>query len=407
MNTNGNTDAANRVEQPISPKAEVPKIQPMRRPTNVTALSVLGLFILALFYTFYLARDFFLPVVLAWMLSMLLKPVVRGLGRFGMPAPASAALILIGLISVLLAAGLYLTEPATAWLQQMPQQFEKMEAKVRQVLKPAEKLSKAAEKVENLAAQGETDTQTQKVEIKESKLLGRLLNQTRSFAYLFVETFVLLFFLLASGDLFMLKLVQALPRLRDKKRAVEIARESATGVSQYLVGMTMVNIAEGTMIGIGLWLLGMPNPHLWGVVAALANYIPYLGALAACAVVTLVAFASFESSSQALAAPAIYLGVNFLDNFLTPYILGRRLVLNPLVVFLAVMFWGWIWGIIGVLLAVPITMTVKVFCDHIPTLAPFGEFLSGTKTEDPTLLADKESQDLPAAEAQPHAKAIP
>src|SRR5688500_11473327 len=134
-------------------------------------------------------------------------------------------------------------------------------------------------------------------------------------------------------------------------------RETENGISRYLVSITLVNLFERTMNGFGLWLLGMPNPLLWGVLAFLANYIPYIGALVAGSIVTLVAFVSFDSVSRALIAPAIYFGVNFADNFISPYVMGRRLVLNPLVVFLAVMFWGWIWGIVGVLLAVPITMT--------------------------------------------------
>jgi predicted PurR-regulated permease PerM len=122
---------------------------------------------------------------------------------------------------------------------------------------------------------------------------------------------------------------------------------------------------------------------LWGVLAFFANYIPYLGAAVAGSIVTVVALVSFDSVSQAMLAPAIYFGVNFADNFIAPYVMGRRLVLNPVVVFLAVMFWGWIWGIPGVLLAVPITVTVKIICDHSRVLAPFAEFLTAARSEKP------------------------
>ena len=182
----------------------------------------------------------------------------------------------------------------------------------------------------------------------------------------------------------MLKLIQILPRLQDKKKAVEIARETEKGVSRYLGAMTLINLYEGTAIGIGLALIGMPNPLLWGVLAFFANYIPYIGALTAGTIVFIVAIVSFDSMTHALLAPVIYFGVNFTDNFLGPFIMGRRLVLNPLVVFLAVMFWGWIWGIPGVLLAVPITMTIKIICDHSPSWAPFSEFLTAPgRTSDP------------------------
>jgi predicted PurR-regulated permease PerM len=147
--------------------------------------------------------------------------------------------------------------------------------------------------------------------------------------------------------------------------------------------MTLVNLFEGTMIGLGLALMGMPNPLLWGVLAFFANYIPYIGAMIAGTIVTVVALVSFDSASHALIAPMIYFGVNFADNFIAPYVMGKRLVLNPLVVFVAVMFWGWIWGIIGVLLAVPITMTLKIICDHSPLLAPYAELLTALRVEKP------------------------
>lgn len=361
-------------------KTEAPKLQPIRKPTNVTAIAVLGLFILSLFYTFYLAREFFLPVILAWMLSLIFKPLVRILEKIGIPTSIGAALLMVALLLVLLSGLFLLADPATRWIQEAPQHYEKIESKIRSLMRPAQKLTQAAEKVESLTAS--QSEEVPKVELKKSGLLDHVWLQTKSVIYLIVEVFILLYFFLAAGDVFLLKLIQILPRLKDKKRAVEIARDTAKGVSQYLVGMTIVNIYEGTMIGLGLWLLGMPNPLLWGVLAALANYIPYIGALIAGSIVTFVAFVSFDTTSKALIAPAIYFGVNFTDNFLSPYILGRRLVLNPVVVFLSVMFWGWLWGIVGVLLAVPITVTLKVLCDHTPALAPFGEFLAAKQEEE-------------------------
>jgi predicted PurR-regulated permease PerM len=207
--------------------------------------------------------------------------------------------------------------------------------------------------------------------------------QTKHVVVLFLEMFVLLYFILAAGDILALKLVQVLPSLKDKKKAVEIMHETEHGISRYLASITMVNLFEGTAIGIGLALLGMPNPLLWGVLAFFANYIPYIGALIAGSIVTIVALVSFDSVSQALIAPAIYFGVNFADNFIAPHVMGKRLVLNPLIVFLAVMFWGWIWGIVGVILAVPVTMMIKIICDHSSALAPYAEFLTAAREDKP------------------------
>ena len=359
---------------------EVPKIQPMRKPLSVTALSVFGLFVLALFYTFYFAREFFLPLTLAWILSLLLKPAVRGLVRMRIPAALGAAVVMIVLLGVVAGGLLLLSGPASSWIQRAPESFAKVEGKIRGMVDRAQPITKAAETVEHMANEG---NETPKVEIKKPGLLNSVWNQTKGMVIILIEVFVLLYFFLAAGDILTLKLVQVLPRLQDKKKAVEILRETEEGISSYLVSMTLVNLFEGTMIGLGLALMGMPNPLLWGVLAFFANYIPYIGAMIAATIVTVVALVSFDSVSHAMIAPMIYFGVNFADNFIAPYVMGKRLVLNPLVVFVAVMFWGWIWGIIGVLLAVPITMTLKIICDHSPVLAPYAELLTALRVEKP------------------------
>jgi predicted PurR-regulated permease PerM len=371
MDTSASSDAG---------KQEVPKIQAMRKPISVTALSVLGLFILALFYTFYFAREFLLPVTLAWILSLLLKPAVRGLARIRLPEPLGAAIILIGLLAVVAAGAILLAGPASSWLQRAPESFEKVESKIRGMVSRAQPITKAAETVEQMT---KGQNETPKVEIKKPGLLDSVWNQTKGVLILVVEVFVLLYFFLAAGDILTLKLVQVLPRLQDKKKAVEILRETEHGISQYLVSITLVNLFEGIAIGLGLFLLGMPNPLLWGVLAFFANYIPYVGALIAGGIVTIVALVSFDSSSRALIAPAIYFGINFADNFIAPYVMGRRLVLNPLIVFLAVMFWGWIWGLVGVLLAVPLTMVLKIIGDRNSLLAPYTELLTAPRAEKP------------------------
>jgi predicted PurR-regulated permease PerM len=378
METNASSDAT---------KAEVPKIQPMRKPISVTALSVLGLLILALFYTFYFAREFLLPVILAWILSLLLKPAVRGLARLKFPEALGAAMVLAALLAVVVAGAILLSGPASSWIQRAPESFEKVESKIRGMATRAQPITKAAETVEHMA-NGENETP--KVEIKKPGLLNSVWNQTKGVVVLIVEVFVLLYFFLAAGDILTLKVVQVLPRLENKKKAVEILRETERGISQYLVSITLVNLFEGTAIGLGLFLLGMPNPLLWGVLAFFANYIPYIGALIAGTVVTIVALVSFDSPSRALIAPAIYFGVNFADNFIAPYVMGRRLVLNPLVVFLAVMFWGWIWGIVGVILAVPITMVLKIIGDHNSMLAPYAELLTAPRVEKPEAVLEND-----------------
>ena len=358
---------------------QVPQLQPIRHPLGVSAVALTALVALALFYTLYFGRDFFLPIAIASTLALLFSPAIAGLSKAHIPQPVGAAIILILLLGAVVTTVVLLSAPANHWLKSAPENLQRVEEKLRALAAPAESLSRAAARVEHL-----TDNESSsipKVELQKPGLLDSVWLQTKDIAYITVEVFILLYFLLAFGDTFLLKAIQILPRLRDKKKAVEIAHGTQKGVSQYLLVMTLINLYEGTVIGLGLWLLGLPTPLLWGVLAFFANFIPYLGALLAGSTVTVVALVTFDSVGKALLAPAIYFGTNFLDNFMAPYLFGRRLVLNPVVVFIAVMFWGWIWGIAGVLLAVPITVTIRIFCQHVPWLAPFAEFLSSRRTE--------------------------
>jgi predicted PurR-regulated permease PerM len=366
-----------RPEPAETEKPEPPRLQPIQRPWRATAIAIVGLFILALFYTFYFARDIFLPVTLAWILNLLLQPILEFLERLRIPRAIGAGILLIGIVGLVVASVALVSEPASAWLSKAPQMIEEATERVRETLRPAESIQQAATKVENLRVTGPGEEETPKVEIKKPGLMNMVLSKTTSVVLLVGETLVLLYFFMAAGDVLMLKAIQALPTFRDKKRAVEIAKEMQRQVSRYLGAVSIVNAIEGTIIGIGLALVGMPNPILWGVLAALVNYVPYLGAMFCVACITVVSLVTFNSVGHALLPPAIYVAVNLSDNFLSPFIIGKRLVLNPLVVFLAVLFWGWIWGVVGVLLAVPITMAFKIFCDHFKSLAPIGELLAG------------------------------
>jgi predicted PurR-regulated permease PerM len=127
---------------------------------------------------------------------------------------------------------------------------------------------------------------------------------------------------------------------------------------------------------LAMALLGMPNPVLWGALAAVNNFIPYLGSLVTVGVLTVVAAVSFDTLGQIVAPPLIFFALTtFEGQFLTPMLLGKRLTLNPVVIFLALLIWGWLWGIPGVLMAVPLLAAFKILCDHVPSLAAVGEFL--------------------------------
>ena len=125
-----------------------------------------------------------------------------------------------------------------------------------------------------------------------------------------------------------------------------------------------------------LWLLGMPNPVLWGLMVAGLNFVPYLGPVVGVIVVALAALTTFESTAYAMLPPAVYFVINAIEgNLVTPAIMGRRLRMNPVAIFISLSLWGWIWGIPGALLATPLLLAFKTVCDHVVTLQPLGEFI--------------------------------
>lgn len=385
-------------------KIEPPKIKGIQRPRRLTAIAVTGLFVLALFYTFYLARDFFLPIILAWILTLLLSPVVKLLKKLHIPEALGAFIVIAGIIGVIVGGVMALSGPASDWIGKAPEAMRTAERKIRSVVSPAKKFSEAAaevEKLSNAASTGNENEEVPKVELKKPGVMGTLLTRTTGILMLLGETIVLVYFMLVGGELLMLKAIQVLPKFGDKKRAVEIAHEVQQQVSRYLGSITMLNIFEGTLVGIGMAIAGMPNPVLWGVLAALVNYVPYLGALTMIGVITVVSLVTFDTLGRALTPPLIYLGINLSDNFIAPFFLGKRMVLNPVVIFLALMFWGWLWGIVGVLLAVPITMAFKIICERFESLAPIAELLSGESK--PEAQAKKEEEAAEALEDAAHA----
>jgi predicted PurR-regulated permease PerM len=267
-------------------------------------------------------------------------------------------------------------DPAGDWMARAPATAREVAARLRPLKKPVEQVSRATAEVKEITDLTPDRDDDDPVRVRDQTLGRTLLGGTWRFVANLVIMLVLLYFLLAAGDSFLRKLIHVLPGFRNRVRAVEIAHAIERDVSGYLATVTLVNLAFGTAVTLALWALGMPNPLLWGALAAVTNYIPYLGAMVMLAVLTVVALLSFEETRQALLVPGAFFALNLLEGyFVTPAAVGRRLTLSPVAVFVGVLFWSWIWGVPGALLAVPILATLKIFCDHIESLRPVGEFL--------------------------------
>lgn len=341
----------------------------LRGPRAVPTVAVVGLFLLGCVAFLYLARPFFLPVILALMLHFLLKPVVRALARVHIVEPLGAALVLAGLLWAFVHGLAQLSEPARQWAGKAATTLSHLTERLDQLVRWTRSKTPAEPSPPPAASPPQVHIQT--------SLAQSALSFTTGFLGGTLETVVLLYFFLASGDLFIRKLARVLPTSRDQAEAQAIIQEVQQNVSRFLFTITLINLGVAGVVAGILSLVQLPNPLLWGALAGLLNFIPYFGPFTMVVVLTLVGLTSYEAVGQGLLPPVLYLGVHALEsNFITPMILGRRLALNPVVIFISLIFWTWLWGVPGALLAVPLLMTLKIICDHFRPLAPLAEFLS-------------------------------
>ena len=362
-------DQGGAIEQP-----DLGKLGQALDRVEVRSIAITGLLVLAVLYTLYFARAFLLPIVIAVLLDFLLSPVVRALKRAKIPEPAGAALVVLLLLGAIGFAGYSLAGPAQEWVAKAPESLAKVQSRLHDLRKPMEQVTRTAEQVEEATEVAKGGPQ--EVVLRGPRLSERLFGTTQSLLTGAIETLILLYFLLAAGDLFLQKLIKVLPLLRDKKKAVAIARETEASISTYLFTLAVVNVILGLVIGLVMTLIGMPNAWLWGALAGTAEFVPYVGATALLVTLTMAGLTTFDSLGHALLVPGAYLTVNLIQSqFVSPLILGRRLTLNPVAILVGLVFWWWLWGVGGAFIAVPLLATFKIFCDHIESLAPIGEFL--------------------------------
>jgi predicted PurR-regulated permease PerM len=347
---------------------------------GVPAWAVIGIFVLLLVGAMAYARNFLMPVVLALLLKLVFTPPQRALERWGLPGGLAAFAIVGGLVAAVATALVLLAAPAAGWVNRAPLIGMEIEAKLGQLRWATEGMREAAAQMEAIAA-GEADPEVQRVVVEDSGPFALALTLPQVAAQM-VFTLVLLFFLLASGDMFYEKIVHVMPTFRDKRTAIRIAHDIEQALAHYLSTITLINFGLGMAVGIAMWLLGMPNPVLFGVVAFLLNYIPYLGAIAGVAIVTIVGIVSLPQLGQAITVGLVYFLLTSIEGQLvTPYFVGRRLRLNTVVVFVSVTLFAWLWSVVGMLVATPLLVMLRTFCDHIPRLQGYGDFLSARGAE--------------------------
>jgi predicted PurR-regulated permease PerM len=335
------------------------------------------MFLLALFYTAYFARAVLLPIILALFFTFLLRPIVRMLKTIKVPEAASSALVLISFLAIVGFGMARLSDPIREWIDKAPQTFQQVVQKSKRFMNPIKKAMKTADELNQTPGAGEKNNNEAVLPAPTPNLTLTFLSEAKDFLTKTGLVLILLFFLLASGDHFVVKLMNLFRQNQEQNKVKEIVNEIEKTISRYLLTVTMINAGEGILLAVGLHLVGMPDPVLWGIIAALLIYIPYLGPLVGISLVAIVALGTIDDTQKAVLAPIIYLSIELIQSQLvTPMVLGARFSMNPVVIFVWLIFWGWLWGIVGALIAVPMLTIVKIFCDHIEPLQSLGEFLS-------------------------------
>ena len=348
--------------------------------------SIFAIFLMMAAGVLYFAKDVFMPVVFAFVLALTLTPVVRFFEKKRVP-PAATAILLA--LSIAIGAGWgvsALVQPITDLIESAPQIKDQVEEKLRTIREPVEAVMEAQEELGNVAGAPENgdEQEVRQVTVQGPGILTTAAGSVVSGLTTFVVIFVLVIFLLASGDMFYEKLVRSFDKMSDRKRALRTAYDIQREVSRYLFTITLINAGLGVAVGTVLYFLGMPQAYVWGAIAFVANFIPYIGAVFGMAAVGVVALVTFDTIGAALLVPLAYFACTFLEGqFITPLIVGRRLQINAVVIFISVAFWAWMWGLVGAILAVPLLVIAKTLASHYPSLNTFADFLSDDGDRDP------------------------
>ncbi len=327
------------------------------------------------------AKHIVLPVVMGALLFFLFGPIVRYLTRIGIPRMLSAALVLGIFLGTFTCAVWWLAGPAGQWLQRLPQSMEQLEGKLSFFRRPVQQVAALAQTVE---AATSNSAGTVKVSISDTNWTQFIMTNAQIWGSDLLFTTILAFFLLAGGDELPQRLSRALAarstgsdplvddtRVKRREKVLTVLKQSEAAMSGYLMTVTWINMGLGAAVGLGCWILGMPNAVLWGCMVFLLNYIPYFGAIAGILILAMAGMLSFETLSAGLLPAGLYLLLNLIEaELVTPLALKQRFSLDPVITVIWTALWLWLWGIPGGALAVPILVLLITIARHFPSLEP-------------------------------------
>ncbi|HVY13647.1 MAG TPA: AI-2E family transporter [Rhodopila sp.] len=349
----------------------------MPLPTDVRTVFLGGLFFFAVLAIFYVAAELILPIVMAIVLKLLLQPLVRVLENLRVPKPLGALLAILLVLAVFGGAISVLAGPAAAWASKLPDAIPKLRDSLSVLHQPIDAVTHVMRQIEQFSG-GESTGGSQIPAVKPAMLLGAVFSGTANTTAGLLTTLLVLFYLLVSGETFLRRAVEILPRFNDKRAAVELSMHIERDVSAYLLTVATINLVVGMATWADMWLCGVDSPVLWGAVAFMLNFVPILGPMVGMVIFLMASVLSLGVQWGALLPVGLYFGIHIIEGELaTPMVLARRFTINPVAVILSLIFWYWMWGVAGAVLAVPMLTIIKIICDDLRPLRALGHLLEG------------------------------
>ncbi|ODV11139.1 MAG: AI-2E family transporter [Rhodanobacter sp. SCN 68-63] len=335
----------------------------VRRHIKAIRLVLSALLLLAVLYTITLIKVMLIPLVLAAFLGVALNPIVALGTRLRLPRWFSASVLMLALMGGIGAGTAALAQPALGWFHDAPTALRNFVPKLKGITQPLEAASRATQSL--VGGQAAVRVQPPRQAAVAITAWDVLAAAPKVLAAV-LTVVLLVFFFLIYGDDLLRRLVEIVPNFRHKKHAVAIVRSIQTEVSHYILTTALINMTLGTITAGMLWLLHVPDPLLWGSIAMIANFIPYVGAITTTTILLLVGLMNFRELGQAVLPAVLFACITVVEgNMITPMILGRRMRVSPVAILIWLLLWGFLWGIPGALLAVPMLTSAKLIAERV------------------------------------------
>ncbi|WP_138933741.1 AI-2E family transporter [Roseovarius arcticus] len=344
---------------------------------------LVGLFLIVLVAALILAANFLIPVTAAILSYFVFSRPRRTLARWGLPNMLIATLFTSILFVGVGIAIAWFAEPVATLIDDMPRLLQEMQGKLGDSNGTISKVNEAAKAIDDAVSNASAEPAMEVAVVSNSSTSMTIMTMAPKVLGQVIFAIFLTFFLIGSGDFFALRTVESLPKLKDKRRAVEIIRTIEDRLSRYLGGIAIINALLGVSIGAAMYFWGVPNAIAIGVMAFALNFVPFLGAIAGASIAALVAFVSLPTGWEAIGVFATYMALTSIEGQLvTPVMIARRMQLNTPILFLIVAFFAYIWSVVGMVVAVPVLIVAKIVCDEIDGLKSVGHFLGDSSVRE-------------------------